>query len=403
MPTHLIPLRNAVPLALASELQKRLYFASSEIVDFNLIERDQQIQSVEIVANGDNGRHELAAKINALVESDILKQKAFPPKVVWRSKSSPAAGNGGATRFHEELFDTLIDRGIAFESGEGQVGFGEPLITLMDYLDERLKRIALDMHNSQEYRYPTLLPTHVLDEFGYFGSFPHFMMFVTRLHNDIDVYRAFQADYAAHGEIPPSLYTHCHNHDYCLPPTMCYHTYHQLRDQQLVGNQVVTAKGKSFRFESKYYRGLERLWDFTIREIVFLGTREFVLDCRQSFMRATYGLMEELELFGFCEVANDPFFVAQDTAGKIFSQRMMELKYELRVHTSPTETIAAGSFNFHETFFGETFKIMQDGSTPILTGCVGFGLERFIYAFLCQHGLDEQAWPARVREDLSLA
>lgn len=400
MPTLTIPLQHTVPLNLAPELSKRLFFVASEISDFKLIEHNQRIHSIEIAVTTDQEPHQLATKINDLVESDILRQKVFPPKVVWRSEA-PATNGLHAISYCPDLFDTLVKRGIAFESGEGQVGFGEPLLTLMDYFDRRIKQIALSMPNAQEYRYPTLLPTRVLDEFGYFGSFPHFMMFVTRLHNDMDVYRAFRADYAAQQQLPASLFTHCHNHDYCLPPTMCYHTYHQLRDQQLADNRVVTAKGKSFRFESKYYRGLERLWDFTIREIVFLGTREFVLESRRTFMQATFALMAELGLRGFCEVANDPFFVAQDTAGKIFAQRMMELKYELRLYTSAENTIAAGSFNFHENFFGQTFKITQADQSSILTGCVGFGLERLTYAFLCQYGLDEKQWPPTLKRALA--
>ena len=39
----------------------------------------------------------------------------------------------------------------------------------------------------------------------------------------------------------------------------------------------------------------------------------------------------------------------------------------------------------------------DDGSAAE-SGCVGFGLERWVYAFLSQRGLDRDAWPARVRE-----
>ncbi|MEM7535285.1 MAG: hypothetical protein AAF639_24120 [Chloroflexota bacterium] len=392
MPTITIPLNKAVPLGLGSELQKRLFFVSSEIRDFSLVERNDKIEAIEITT-ATKASDGLAEKVNYVVASDILKQKVFRPKVTWQSRTQDAA-------FHENMFDTLVDQGVAYEAGEGQVGFGEPLISLIDYLDQRVKKIALAMPNAQEYQYPTLLPTSVLDTFGYFGSFPHFAMFVTRLHNDLDVYRAFRAEYDDQGGLSPSLFTHCHNHDYCLPPTMCYHTYHQLRDSTVAQNRVVTAKGKSFRFEAQYYRGLERLWDFTIREIVFLGTKEFVLEARQAFMQASFELMDELGIQGFCEVANDPFFVAQDTAGKIFSQRMMELKYELRLNVDPERTIAAASFNFHEHFFGETFNISHSDQSPILTGCVGFGLERLVYAFLCQYGLDEAKWPQAIRQGL---
>lgn len=398
MPTVYIPLEKTVPIKLASELKKRIFYVSNEITDFRLIEIDRRIGGIEVTsATKELGESLLSAKINELVKSDILKQKSFPPKVVWRSDSRPT--------FQSNMFDLLVEKGLAFEAGEGQVGFGEPLISLMDYFDRRVKQIAMGLPNAQEYRYPTLLPTHVLDEFGYFASFPQFMMFVTRLHNDLDVYRTFVQEYESNQNITPALFSHCQNHDYCLPPTMCYHTYHQYRGQQLAKNMVVTAKGKSFRFESKYYRGLERLWDFTIREIVFMGTRDFVLECRQAFMQQAFALMNELDLHGYCEVANDPFFVASNTAGKIFSQRALELKYELRLlvaEEEPTDrSIAVASFNFHEKFFGETFEISQENQNPVLTGCVGFGLERLVYAFLCQHGLDESNWPQIVKSELS--
>jgi seryl-tRNA synthetase len=58
-----------------------------------------------------------------------------------------------------------------------------------------------------------------------------------------------------------------------------------------------------------------------------------------------------------------------------------------------------GSFNFHERFFGESFGITSAGGEgPVHTACAGFGLERFAYAFLCQHGLDPSGWPREVRD-----
>jgi len=397
MPIIHVPLSKTLPLGLGPALRSQLFFVSPEILEFSLVEQNGRIQAVTVTTASD-GDHGLAEKINYLVETEILKQRVFKPKVIWRSQ--PGEESAGARGYHHGMFDTLVARGVAFEAAEGQVAFGEPLIGLINYFDRRVRQIALAMPNAQEFQYPTLLPTSVLDTFGYFGSFPHFAMFVTRLHNDIDVYQAFRDEYAVNKRITPALFTRCRNHDYCLPPTMCYHTYHQLRDSTMPSNRVVTAKGKSFRFEAKYYRGLERLWDFTIREIVFLGSHEFVLECRESFLRASFALMEELGLRGFAEVANDPFFVTQDTAGKIFNQRLMELKYELRLNVDSERTIAAASFNFHENFFGDAFRISREDGTRALTGCVGFGLERLVYAFLCQFGLDESQWPQALQREL---
>lgn len=346
------------------------------------------MQGVEVVFSGDDIPGHLAEKIDYIVQTDILRQKEIPSAEIWRSNGVPV--------YHPRMFQTLMDKGIAFETGPGLVGFGEPLISLMDAFDTRLKTIAKQAFHAREYQYPTLVPTRVMEELDYFTSFPHFAMFVTRLHNDLDVYRAFLKDYDTQKQISSSVFSYCQNHEFCLPPTMCYHTFHQLRGRQLDDNQVITSRGKSFRFESKYSSGLERLWDFTIREVVFLGTREFVLDSRQQFMRQAQAFVEELGLSAYCEIAHDPFFVGPQTASKIFSQKLMELKYELRVNVDTHKSIAVGSFNYHDTFFGQRFHMSNDGKSPLLTGCVGFGLERLVYAFLCQHGLDDRKIAATI-------
>jgi hypothetical protein len=212
-------------------------------------------------------------------------------------------------------------------------------------------------------------------------------MFVSRLHGDVDVYRGFLDDLASGGSLTDVLRAHAGGFDHCLPPTMCFHTYHQLADRPLPAPSLtVTSRGKSFRFESRYRRSLERLWDFTIREVVFLGSRSHVLGCRRRLMELVWELMDDLGLGGRCEVANDPFFVDAEGA---WSQRLMELKYELRLPLDPGRDVAVGSFNFHDCFFGESFGI----GTDVHTACAGFGLERLAYAFLCRHGLDPEGWP----------
>lgn len=397
MPSARVRLECRLPEEFVGEFERRVFFISDAICDFELVRRGGAVEAIDLALStpelsddslGDVVRT-LEEKISRVVHEEILVQKTVPPRVVWRS---PAAG-----RSCTDAFPLLEDRGIAFAAGEGQVGYGEPLISLVDYLDGRLRDIALSFESSREYRYPTLLPTHVLDRIGYFASFPQFVMFVTWLHNDVDVYDAFLAEYAGGQEITPGLFAHCRSHDCCLPPTMCYHSYHQYRGRRLDGDQVVTARGKAFRFESKYHAGMSRLWDFTIRETVFMGTEAFAAASRMAFMHQGFALMEELGLAGTCEVANDLFFANRDTAGKIFSQRLMELKYELLLEVGAGRPIAVGSFNMHGPFFGEAFGITRGEGEPVTTACVGFGLERLAYAFLCQHGVDEAGWPEVVR------
>ncbi|MBM7776556.1 seryl-tRNA synthetase [Actinokineospora baliensis] len=384
-----VPLAQPVPGDLAPELAKRLFFVSSAITEFDLVAEGGDISAVDLVISGDAEESAIAVKIGKVVAAEVLTQRPLPPKQVWRCPVEAT---------FVDPFPELLAGDAAFVAGEGQVGFGEPLLSLVDYLDARLLAIALELPGSREFRYPTLLPTSVLDRFGYFGSFPQFAMFVTRLHNDIDVYNGFVDRYRDGGRLPDDLFAQCEDKTYCLPPTMCYHTYHQYTGRRLPSEMVVTSRGKSFRYESRYHTSMERLWDFTIREIVFLGGEDFATGCRNAVMARAYALLEELELAGHCEVANDHFFGNADTAGKILSQRMMELKFELRVPVAADRDIAVGSFNLHGQFFGESFDITGPAGGPTASGCVGFGLERLAYAFLCQHGADPAGWPTAVTD-----
>lgn len=375
-----IELDRPVPEALADELAKRVYFVSDTIVDFALVREGGRVVAVRVDVDGDSG--DLAGKLHRMVTNDVLPQQVTPPREVWRSSGTPV--------LHENVFDRLVAAGVAAEAGEGQVMLGEPVLGLIDALDALILDLAAGEFGARQFRYPTLLPMSVLRRSGYLGSFPQQLMFVARLHADVDAYQQFLDEVAAGGR--PDVLGHGRAGDYALPPTMCLHTYHQLRDAPLPEpSMVITSRGKSFRFEARYRRTLERLWDFTIREMVFVGDREFVLDCRRRFLEASVALMERLGLHGRCEVANDPFFLGR-SADHIWSQRQLELKYELRLAVGPDDTVAAGSFNFHERFFADAFGITT-GTGHVHTGCVGFGLERLAYAFLCQHGIDPAGWP----------
>ncbi|MFK4212997.1 hypothetical protein [Streptomyces sp. NPDC030920] len=386
-----LPLEPALPVELAQELSQRVYFVSDTITGFSLVRSADGITAVDVDVDTETAVDPagLARRINLMTANDLIGQRITEPKVVWRT-----AGSGPVT----DAFDELVARGGAVEAGEGLIGVGEPVLSLMDHLDSLLRSLVVEEFGAREYRYPTLVSADVLRRTGYFESFPQMVMSVSRLHGDIDSYRGFLDALADGGDLQEALSAHSGGFDHCLPPTMCFHTYHQFADGPLPApSMVVTARGKSFRNESRYRRSLERLWDFTIREIVFLGTPEFVLDARRRLMERAYELVDALGLGGRCEVAGDPFFLNDTTAARAWSQRLLELKYELRLPLDGERDVSVGSFNYHEQFFGRSFGIGGAKGEPVFTGCAGFGLERFAYAFLCRHGLDPAHWPDAVR------
>ncbi|MEV6596756.1 hypothetical protein AB0M36_07800 [Actinoplanes sp. NPDC051346] len=384
-------LRTPVPAGLSEELERRILFISPDIASFELVTDDGVIGAVRLFSTVAPDSDGLSAKLNSLVESDLAPVPAVPAKVVWESAHRAS--------FHD-AWSALSKTGAVSARGEGQVVVGGPVITLLEGLDRRIRRIATETFGAVEYRYPTLLSARVLDTACYPATFPQFLMFVTRLHEDLDTYREFQASYKERGQLDASFLEYCRNLDYCLPPAMCYHAFDHHRDRVLPRGemQVVTLQGRSFRHESRYATTLERLWDFTMREIVFLGERGDVLDARDKFMQLLFGLTDEWGLDGYCEPANDPFFAGGDPASRAWSQRLLELKYELRLRLAAGRDVAVGSFNFHDDFFGKAFNIRHADASAVVSGCTAFGLERFVYALLCQHGTDPDRWPAAVRE-----
>jgi seryl-tRNA synthetase len=85
------------------------------------------------------------------------------------------------------------------------------------------------------------------------------------------------------------------------------------------------------------------------------------------------------------------------------AQIQQALKFELlipvRAEDSPT---ACMSFNYHRDHFGVTWGLYDHAGDVAHTGCIAFGMDRLAVALFRTHGLDPQAWPAKVKVALSL-
>jgi seryl-tRNA synthetase len=137
-----------------------------------------------------------------------------------------------------------------------------------------------------------------------------------------------------------------------------------------------------------------------MREVIFVGSKEFVLANREAARERMRPVFEEAGLAYRVESANDPFFIGEFRRQAAF-QSAFQLKFEIRARLPFKEsTLAVGSYNYHQDFFGRHLEISLPDGSPAHTGCAAFGLERLVFAFLAQHGLDPANWPQAVREAL---
>jgi seryl-tRNA synthetase len=239
----------------------------------------------------------------------------------------------------------------------------------------------------------------VLATCDYFRSFPHNVTFACHLPEDPPTVESFRARHYDREELDGQALGDMVAPEACLSPAVCYHVYHLNQDRATPGSGLAYGIcGKCFRYESSNMNDLRRLWDFTMREVVFLGDREDVLGRREQSIAMMGRFLDELRLAGEIRTASDPFFIAPVALGKTYFQLSSETKYEISLMLPGDARLAVGSHNYHSDFFGRAFNTTVDGAGYMHSVCVAFGLERWVYGFLAQHGDDPAFWPESVRE-----
>src|SRR5881296_2809074 len=119
-----------------------------------------------------------------------------------------------------------------------------------------------------------------------------------------------------------------------------------------------------------------------MRELVFLGASDTVLEERQHCVDAVGEFLDEIGIAAEIRTASDPFYIAPDASSKTYFQLTAETKYEVSALLPNKQRVAIGSLNYHTDFFGRAFDINVEGAGPAHSSCIGFGLERFVCAFL---------------------
>jgi seryl-tRNA synthetase len=286
----------------------------------------------------------------------------------------------------EAVVRALSARGELWDVAPGVTALRGDAAELLRKLEHAISGVCA-LETSDDWRVPPAIDFATLARAEYFASFPHWLTLASHLRDEDDalcrVAECGEPMVLREASAPPQA---------ALNPAVCYHVYAALAGQVIDSARLVTAQSACWRHEGSRHATLERGWAFTMREIVCIGSDG---DARAFLERSTERVTElarALDLDPTVALATDPFF-APSARAKHVLQRLKELKHELLLPVSASSTIAASSFNLHDTFFGEAFAIRLPDGRPATTACVAFGLERWLLAFLVRHGADASAWP----------
>jgi seryl-tRNA synthetase len=271
---------------------------------------------------------------------------------------------------------------------DGVFSFTGDILKLFKYFSSSFLNLALKL-NSYEKLYPTLLPVEFFKKTSYIKSSPQHVMFCCDI---IEGYE-FISNIASHldadclkDDLSMALFT--------LSPAACFHSYIEYENRRIDRSFTLTFEQKVFRNEGRFnWDGFGRLRDYTVREIVFFGDDEYVRQQRKRAMDLSVSLLQAFNLNGQLISSSDPFIIPEMQRYKKV-QVAENSKYELKLSTG-ADNLACASFNLHGGSFTKPFDIhVNDFKT--VSGCVGFGIERWVLAFLAQHGLDSKNWPIKI-------
>jgi seryl-tRNA synthetase len=247
-------------------------------------------------------------------------------------------------------------------------------------------------------RFPPVMSRRNLEKSGYLHSFPHLLGAVSCLHGDEAQIRAAVDRPAKDGGWTASLAAT----DLVLAPAACYPVYPLAAERGALPKNGATFDVACDCFRHEPSRNLDRMQSFRMREYVFIGAPEQVVEFRTRWIERAQGIAQQLGLSYRLAGASDPFF---GRVGKIMAVSQMEqaLKLELLIPVrSAEDPTACMSFNCHRDHFGATWGLRTADGAVAHTGCVAFGIDRLALALFVQHGRESSKWPRSVRETLTL-
>jgi len=267
----------------------------------------------------------------------------------------------------------------------GQSVLSGPLLELIQRVDRSILELAKEW-SATDVQFPTLISAHELGRLDYFRSFPHLATFATYLDPQESNLTRFTSGEVLDGAGALQL-TQTAPVREVLTPAACYHLYIHEQGSTLGRASYYTTRNTCFRRET-HYEALRRQWGFSMREIVCMGTLDEVKAFLTRGREQVNGLLAQAGLPVEWTTATDPFFRPSASA-KYLAQRLNPTKLEAVFGGD----LAIASVNLHQDHFGSTYGIERAGEAAY-SGCIAFGLERWLYAILTQHGLSPCAWPA---------
>lgn len=385
-----ISLNSHVPGKFRDDILKNLYWVDPGIRHLEFCDREQVLY---LSYDGARDLGEVIQELSRQVESLLAVQLRIPSRVFFeRERSGPMPGASEA-----KILQTLQDRGWLCQTCEGAWMLAGPLCALFKGLDSLFKSRATQL-GASDLVLPTLMSYSHLHRSGYLQDFLHHVHLVSHLPEQMEVLERLKVSGQASEQVGKELLPP----EYVLSPTVCHHLYCALAEQGLKSNLfAATAMCSCFRHEGRATRGLRRLREFRMREIIFLGQPVEVSTQRSRMLQLLQELLTLLDLQASLVTASDPFFADVYSKQRLFAVSF-ETKIEVKAYLpGDQDWFAIGSLNAPKDYLTKRFDIRTPDGQLAHSCCLAFGLDRFCLAVLAQCGIEPEDWPKPLQEEIA--
>ena len=248
----------------------------------------------------------IEAMVHALLggqgESDTETEKLNPhhARAVFDNRTAPCACS------HDILPELLSgDHLIAF--GPGQYGMGNLFLKTFKYFERECARMTLKQ-NPQEFVYPNLIPRDLMEHTDYANDQGRGYTWFTPSPPGDPIEPGDPAETPGH----------------LGKPAVCLHCYPHFKQRTIDEPVTITTQGRCYRYEGTDQFSPDRLWEFIMRETVYMGSPVFVRDSLKEIETLTTDWMQRLGLRAWVQAADDPLKAsgASFAASETYSREM---------------------------------------------------------------------------------
>ncbi len=298
----------------------------------------------------------------------------------------------------------------------GQWFYTPPITHIIRKFQELFIETVLEPLGFIEAIYPKIIPVEMGLKTGHIKGTVNQMMFTCQPKSyNIEDFEEFIDLVMVLDTVPKDvLKEHLRDPSHWLCFAQCEPFYwffgNEIIDPAILPVKWFDRSGPSFRWEAGGIKGLERLMEFHRIEVTWLGEPKQVIEIRNQLLdRYEYFMDKVLDLeWRWAWVT--PFFLVHageiEEEGEIDINQPGTIDFEAWIPYRGTREennnwLEIGNISIHGTKYSESFKIKHRKPDKIIwSGCSGFGVQRWLIAFLAQKGFNPDNWPEEVRKKI---